>query len=140
MIRMLAFLLCGVFFGFTLSRVGASDYDLIYALFALTNLKLAWVIITAIIVGHLGMRWLHSRGDLDYLARPIDIKEKSLNWLTPLGGILFGAGWAITGACPGTALAQLGEGKILGLFTVLGIIGGTYIYARLMESGVVVQK
>lgn len=132
--RRLAFLGFGIFFGFTLSRVGASDYDLIYTMFTGADVKLAWVLITAIVTAYLGLRWLHFRGDRGYAGQPITINKKALTWLTPLGGLLFGIGWAMSGACPGTVLTQVGEGKILGLFTMAGIIGGTYIYAWLVEK------
>lgn len=137
MLRKLGFLGCGIFFGFSLSRVGASNYDLIYGLFSGTDLKLAWVIITAIIVGYGGMRWLHWRGGRGYRGQVITVIKKPLSWLTPVGGILFGVGWGMAGACPGTVLAQVGEGKILGLFTMAGIVGGTYIYAWLVEKGLI---
>lgn len=124
----------GIFFGFALSRVGASNYDLIIGMLAGTDLKLAWVIITAIVVAFVGMRWLHFQGGQGYRGQPINITKKPLTWLTPVGGFVFGIGWAMAGACPGTALVQVGEGKILALFTTAGILTGTYIYAWLMEN------
>lgn len=135
MMRMLVYMGFGIFFGFTLSRVGASDYDLIFSMFALTDLKVAWVIITAIFVANLGMNWLRAQGNIGFRNQSIDIKEKPLTRLTPLGGIIFGIGWAMAGACPGTVLAQIGEGKILGLFTFSGIIAGTFVYAWLVDKG-----
>jgi hypothetical protein len=47
------------------------------------------------------------------------------------GGLLFGAGWALTGACPGTALAQVGEGKLIALVSIIGMLVGTYLYGRI---------
>jgi len=132
--RRMAFMGFGIFFGFTLSRVGASGYDLIYTMFTGADLKLAWVLITAIVTAYLGLGWLHFRGDRGYADRPITINKKVLTGLTPVGGVLFGIGWAMSGACPGTVLVQVGEGKILGLFTMAGIIAGTYIYAWLAEK------
>ncbi len=124
----------GVFFGFALSRVGAGEYDLIYGMFTATNLKLAWVMISAIVVGHLGMRWLASKGNVTKNGTPIKISYKKLKPTSLLGGAIFGLGWGLSGACPGTILAQLGEGKILGLFTAVGLIFGTYLYALLVEK------
>lgn len=96
--RKLAFLGFGVFFGFSLSRVGASNYDLIYNLFSGIDLKLAWVMITAIIVGDVGLQWLHGRGDRGYRGQAITIIKKPLSWRTPVGGLVFGMGWAMAGA------------------------------------------
>ena len=47
-----------------------------------------------------------------------------------LGAAMFGTGWALTGTCPGTGLAQIGEGKVIALFTVCGMLLGTAAYLR----------
>jgi hypothetical protein len=134
MIRKIGYLLAGIFFGFSLSRSGASDYDFIYHMFTGQNLKLALLMGTAIIVGGLGMILLKALGNKDVKGEKIKINRKSLNKYTVIGGILFGVGWAISGACPGTVLAQIGEGKALGLFTFFGMLFGTYLYARIAEN------
>ena len=134
MIKNIGFLLFGILFGFTLSRAGASDYDLMYAMFSGADLKLAFVIMTAIATAAIGMKILALTGNRGYQGQEIIISKKPLNKYNVYGGIIFGIGWAMSGACPGTALAQVGEGKLLGLFTVAGIIAGTYLYARLAEN------
>ncbi len=130
----IAYLFLGVFFGFALSRVGASDYELIFGMFAGEDLKLALVMGTAIIVGGLGMALLRNMGYKGYKGQPIEVNKKDLNKYTAIGGALFGIGWAISGACPGTVIAQLGEGKIFGAMTFLGMIAGTYLYAYIAEK------
>lgn len=132
--RKIGFLLAGVFFGFTLSRSGASDYNYIYHMFTGENLKLALLMGTAIIVAAIGMIILKALGNKDVKGKEIKINRKPLNKYTIIGGILFGIGWAVSGACPGTVLAQIGEGKVLGLVTFLGMLVGTYIYARTAEK------
>ncbi len=132
--KKIAFLCFGIIFGFTLSRVGASEYDLIYTMFTGQNLKLALVILTAIIVGAIGMRILNLTGNKDYKGNSLKIKKKPLNKYNVYGGIIFGIGWAISGACPGTVLAQVGEGKMLGLCTMAGLVLGTYIYSLIVEK------
>lgn len=132
--RKLVFLGLGTYFGFVLSRVGASDYDLIYAMFTLEDLKLARILFTAIITAGIIMKLLKSFGNTGYKGQEINIILKPLSPLNVVGGIVFGMGWAISGACPGTVLAQVGEGKALGLFTFGGLILGTYLYALLVEK------
>ncbi len=124
----------GVIFGFTLSRVGASDYDLILGLFTGRDLTLAWVIITAIIVGGAGMQVLKKYREPTKSGEPLKISHKKLGRYSLIGGAVFGLGWGLSGACPGTVLAQLGEGKIYGFFTFAGMILGTYLYALLKEK------
>ncbi len=132
--RKIGYLLAGVFFGFTLSRSGASDYNYIYHMFTGENLKLALLMGTAIIVGAIGMILLKALGNKDVRGKEIKINRKPLNKNTVIGGILFGIGWAVSGACPGTVLAQIGEGKVLGLAAFFGMLVGTYIYARVADK------
>lgn len=133
MLRKIAYLLAGIFFGFALSRSGASDYNFIYQMFTGENLKLALLMGTAIVIGAIGMKVLKLTGNKDIKGKEIRINRKPLNKYTGIGGALFGLGWAVTGACPGTVLAQIGEGKLLGLFTLLGMVFGTFVYALLAE-------
>lgn len=132
----LGFLGFGLIFGFTLSRVGASEFDLIFGMFIGEDFKLAWVIITAIIIGHIGMRYLTGKSgkSLTKSGEKIKISHKKLGQWSLIGALLFGVGWAITGACPGTVLAQVGEGKVFAVFTMAGMVVGTYIYAILKEK------
>jgi uncharacterized membrane protein YedE/YeeE len=134
MAKNLKYLMFGIIFGFTLSRVGASDFDLIFLMFAGEDFKIAYVILTAIVVAAIGMKILAMNGNKGYKGLEINVKKKPLNKNNALGGMIFGLGWGITGACPGTVLAQVGEGKILGLVTMLGMILGTYAYALLNEK------
>ncbi len=134
MANKLAYLLCGIFFGFTLSRSGASEYNYIHYLFTGEDLKLALLIATAIITAAIGMQVLKLLGNRDMRGGKIMIQRKPLNNYTAVGGSLFGIGWAISGACPGTVLAQLGEGKILGFCTMLGLLCGTFLYALMAEK------
>ena len=134
MLKKAAYLLTGIFFGFALSRSGASDYNFIYRMFTGEDLKLALVIGTAIVVGAIGMIVLKAMGNKDVQGGEIEINKKALNRNTVIGGIIFGVGWAVSGACPGTVLAQIGEGKILGLFTFIGLIFGTYLYALMVSK------
>ncbi len=134
MIKKLGFLVAGIFFGFVLSRSGASDYNFIYNMFTGENLKLALLMGTAIIVGAVGMFILKAAGNKDISGNPVKISRKPLNKYTLVGGAVFGIGWALSGACPGTVLAQLGEGKLLGLFTFVGMLCGTFIFALLAEK------
>jgi len=132
MTRKLCFLAFGFYFGFVLSRVGASDYSVIHRMFTAEDLHLAWVILTAIIVANLGMRYLKAKGNLGRDGKPIEIKQKTLGRFSVLGAAIFGIGWGMAGACPGTVLAQIGEGKILALFTLSGMLVGTYLYGYLL--------
>jgi uncharacterized protein len=47
------------------------------------------------------------------------------------GAVLFGAGWAIAGACPGPVVAQVGQGVVWSLFTLAGVVVGIVVFLRL---------
>lgn len=122
------FLVFGTLFGFALSRARATDYDTIAAMFRFTDLHLMFVIGAAIGTAALGFRVLRLAGSRTVSGRPVELRDKPWHRGAIWGGLLFGAGWALSGACPGTALAQVGEGKLVALITVAGILAGTYVY------------
>ncbi|MFP4638971.1 MAG: DUF6691 family protein [Guyparkeria sp.] len=121
----LTFLLFGIGFGFLLSRAGATSPALISDLLLFDDLHLLWVITSAVAVGAL-LSWLAWR--LKWCARntrqPISIRHKPFKRGLVVGAVLFGIGWAVTGVCPGTALAMLGEGKWFAAWVGAGIVLG----------------
>ena len=126
------FLLFGTGFGFLLSRAGATSPELIAGLLLFDDLRLLWVIATAVTVGAL-LSWLAWR--YRWQARgsdaPISLKRKPFKRGLVVGAVLFGVGWAVTGVCPGTALAMLGEGKWFAAWVGAGIIAGAGLGSRL---------
>ena len=64
----------------------------------------------------------------------IDMQVTPLSRKHVWGGLIAGTGWAITGACPGPALAQIGFGSLAGLFTAAGIFIGVYLYGSYLEK------
>jgi len=128
------FLLFGVHFGFALSRSGATEYNLIHDMFRFRDLKLMYLMALAMAVGALGMLLLRAQGNRTISGEPVKVREAKPGWNNVYGGLIFGVGWALSGACPGTVLGQIGEGRIYAFFTVLGLLAGTYAYARLQES------
>ena len=123
------FLPFGALFGFILSRAGATTYDFYAQLFLFQDFQLLWVIVTAASVGVGGIVLLKRLLPNTLLQpQPIAFKGKPYTSKTIPGSLLFGAGWGIAGACPGTALAMLGEGKLGALFTIAGMLIGTYFY------------
>lgn len=115
----------GVALGVVLSRSGFSDWTQVHGMFHFTEFRLLIAFATAVAFLALGWRWLSARGNV---LSPRPVHPGSI-----IGGVLFGVGWAISGACPSIALVQLGEGKGLALCTLAGILIGNYIYAVVHE-------
>jgi uncharacterized membrane protein YedE/YeeE len=122
---MIGFVLLGLLFGFALSRAGATRFDAIHSMFLLDDLHLVGVIAVAIGVSALGYA-LFRRGALHVRSggEP-NLRPKPMQRGLVIGALLFGVGWALTGSCPGAALAQIGEGTLAGLITFAGILIGT---------------
>jgi uncharacterized membrane protein YedE/YeeE len=132
--KKIIFLLLGSLFGFLLSRAGATTYDFYAELFLFSNLQLLFVIAVAAGVGAVGMAILKAVQAKPLIGTtPIEFKKKPYKKTLIPGSILFGIGWGLAGACPGTALAMLGEGKLGSIFKIGGMLLGTYIYG-LQES------
>jgi len=124
-----AFILLGIVFGFLLSRAGATSYESYSNLFLLLDLQLLWVILSAVITGIIGLallKYFKVRSLVSHM--PLNVKPRS--WVKGLvvGSLMFGVGWGVSGACPGTAPAMIGQGHLPALFTILGIGIGTWIY------------
>lgn len=127
----IVFLILGTIFGLLLSLAGATTFDFYAQLFLFQNPQLGRVIITAVIVGSLGI-WLMKRVQAKSMmtSELIQYEKKSppKGWV--FGALLFGIGWGITGSCPGSAPAMLGEGKFIIIPVLLGVLAGTYLYGR----------
>jgi uncharacterized protein len=117
-------LLLGAALGFSLSRIGFTSYDELHKMFVFADLRLLLVFMGAVAICGVGFRLLPVGRALP--PRPV---QKSVI----VGGLVFGFGWVLSGACPGSALAQLGEGKLFSLFTLAGIAVGTLAFGPLNQ-------
>lgn len=127
--KRIVFILLGGTFGFLLSRAGATSYDFYPGLFLFTDLQLLWVIAVAAGVGVIGNLLIKLLKAKSIIGKQLIQPEKKPYKKTLIpGSLLFGIGWGLAGACPGTALAMLGEGKLGSLFTIAGFLLGTYLY------------
>jgi hypothetical protein len=128
----LVYLLFGIAFGFVLSRSGAADYDYVQGMFLFQEFQLYGIIGTAVAVTAPGL-WLLKRRGRTAFGEPLAVKPKPRHRGNVLGGVLFGAGWAITGMCPGPILVNLGEGKLYALGALAGALCGTALFGVLYE-------
>lgn len=140
------FLPLGALFGFILSRAGATTYDFYAGLFLFKDLQLLWVIAVAAGVAAIGVAILKKTSAKTMIGRAaIGFSGKPYTKTLIPGSILFGVGWGLAGACPGTGLAMIGEGKLGAVFTFIGVIIGTYLFglqksAALKRAQIAVQE
>lgn len=128
------FLLLGTAFGYILIRAGVSNYDVIRDMFLLRSFHMYGVLGIAVPVSFVAVQLWKKWGRKPLLAEETDWSIEKLSSRHVWGGLISGAGWALTGACPGPALAILGYGLWSGAFIVLGIFAGTWFFAWLEEQ------
>lgn len=116
-------LVLGVAFGSLLQLGGIGKYDVLLGQLLLLDWTVAIVMLTAILVGMVGLYALQGMGKLK-----VEPKETRLA-ANLMGGLIFGAGFAISGYCPGSAVAALGEGHWDALIAMGGMVAGSYLYA-----------
>lgn len=119
----------GALFGFILVRSGATDYDAVFGMFRLSDLHLFGVIGVAVAVAAAGFFVARRIGLKAQNGEPLALTEKPMTRGLAVGAALFGVGWAVSGTCPGTALAQIGEGRLAGIVTFSGILLGAWAHA-----------
>lgn len=128
--RLFVFLI-GIYFGIVLTKSEVVSWFRIQRMFRFEEAHMYLIIGSAVVVGAISL-WLYKRlGQVDYTGHPVAIPSKGFDKGIIIGGITFGLGWAITGACPGPIYAQLGSGEYLALLTFAGAFLGAYLYAYL---------
>lgn len=130
----LKYLAIGVLFGVLFVKAEIINWFRIQEMFRLLSFHMYGVIGSAVFVGMLSV-WLIRKFDVKTIhGETIHIEPKKFNKGQIFGGLLFGLGWAITGACPGPLFAQIGTGTSVILVTFLSALFGTWCYGLLRNK------
>lgn len=128
------YLFTGTLFGIILIKAEVISWFRIQEMFRLQSFHMYGVIGSAVAVGVLSV-WLIRKFNIKTIyGEPIEFINRKLNKGNIAGGLLFGAGWALTGACPGPMFAQLGTGATATAVTLLSAIAGTWVYGLLRDK------
>lgn len=128
------YLIVGTIFGIVFVKAEIISWFRIQEMFRLQSFFMYGVIGTAIVVGIISI-FLIKRFNIKTLSgEPITIEDKKFNKGQVYGGLIFGLGWAITGACPGPLFAQIGSGFLVVVITFLSAIAGTWVYGYFREK------
>ncbi len=125
--------LVGLLFGVVFIKAEIISWYRIQEMFRLESFHMYGVIGTAVAVGALSVFLIKKMNIKTIYGEPINFHSKSFNKGQIYGGLMFGFGWAMTGACPGPLFAQIGTGVLATGVTLLSAIVGTWVYGYLRE-------
>jgi uncharacterized membrane protein YedE/YeeE len=130
----LKYLVVGTAFGIIFVKAEIISWFRIQEMFRLQSFHMFGVIGSAIAVGMLSVFLIRKYNVRTLQGEPVVIHPKQFNKGNIYGALLFGFGWAITGACPGPLFAQIGSGATVIVVTLLSAIAGTWVYGKFREK------
>jgi len=133
--KAIRYLLIGFIFGIVLTKSEAVSWYRIYEMFHFQSFHMYGIIMTAILTGFIGIRIIKRANMKDIKGEPIVIADKeNASFRYWIGGLIFGLGWALAGACPGPIFILLGAGFWSVTFVLGGALVGTFIYGVLKDK------
>ena len=124
----------GILFGIVFVKAEIISWFRIQEMFRLQSFFMYGVIGTAVLVGMISV-WLIKKFNIKTMSgESINFEDKPFNKGQIIGGLIFGIGWAITGACPGPLFAQMGSGFFVVGITFLSAVVGTWVYGYFREK------
>lgn len=128
------YLLVGIAFGIIFVKAEIISWFRIQEMFRLQSFHMYGVIGSAVLTGVLSVIFIKKFNIKTIYGEPIKFTPKQFNKGQIFGGLLFGFGWAITGACPGPLFAQIGTGASVVIVTLFSAIVGTWVYGFFREK------
>lgn len=129
----LKYALIGLLFGIVFVKSEVVSWFRIQEMFRLESFHMYGVIGTAVVVGAISVFLIKKLKVKTIQGEAIEFQDKPFSKGLVIGGLLFGVGWAITGACPGPLFAQVGTGALAILVTIASAVAGTWVYGYLRE-------
>jgi uncharacterized protein len=124
----------GILFGIVFVKAEIISWFRIQEMFRFESFHMYGVIGTAVMVGLISVLIIKRTKAKTIYGEEIHIPKKEFNKGQIYGGLLFGLGWAITGACPGPLFAQIGAGFSVIIVTFLSAVAGTWVYGLLRDK------
>lgn len=130
----LKYLILGVVFGLALTKGEAVSWFRIQEMFHFESFHMYGLFMTAIPVAALALFIIRKLKLSSVEGEAIVIPTKVYHHGIIIGSLIFGFGWALTGACPGPLYAQIGGGYLVIIVTFLSALFGTWVYAKFQRS------
>lgn len=130
----LKYLVVGALFGIVFVKAEIISWYRIQEMFRLQAFHMYGVIGTAVVVGMISV-WCIKKFNIKTIeGEPVIFYKKVFHKGNVIGGLIFGLGWAITGACPGPLFAQIGSGFLVVIVTFMSAVAGTWTYGYFREK------
>ncbi|HYF30215.1 MAG TPA: DUF6691 family protein [Chitinophagaceae bacterium] len=130
----LKYLAVGIIFGVVFVKAEIISWFRMQEMFRLQSFHMYGVLGTAVIVGIISV-WLIKKFNIKTIhGEAIQFHPKKSNKGQIIGGVIFGLGWGMTGACPGPIFAQIGAGALVVSVVLLSAIAGTWVYGYFREK------
>lgn len=130
----LKYLFAGLMFGVFLFKSEVINWYRIQEMFRFQSFHMYGIIGSAVVVGAISIFLLKKFNIKSFAGETLQFKDKVFDKGQIFGGLLFGLGWAVTGACPGPLFAQIGSGATVVVVTLLSAIAGTWIYGLIKDK------
>lgn len=128
------YILFGIVFGIILVKSEVISWYRIQEMFRLQSFHMYGIIGSAVVVGIISV-WLIKKFKVKTIhGEPISLPQKPYHKGVIYGGIIFGLGWALTGACPGPLFALAGAGYSVMIIALLSAVAGTYVYGLIRKK------
>lgn len=124
----------GIAFGIVFVKAEIISWFRIQEMFRFQSFHMYGVIGSAVLVGMISVFLIKKFNIKTIYGETIEFHPKTFNKGQIYGGLLFGFGWAITGACPGPLFAQIGSGGTVIAISLLSAITGTWVYGLVREK------
>lgn len=128
------YLIAGILFGILLVKSEVISWFRIQEMFRFQSFHMYGVIGSAVVIGMISIFLIKKFKIKTIEKETVRIDPKKFNKGQIYGGILFGFGWALTGACPGPLFAQIGTGALVIIVTLFSAIAGTWLYGYFREK------
>lgn len=128
------YLIVGVLFGIVFVKAEIISWFRIQEMFRFESFHMYGVIGSAVVVGIISVLLIKKFNIKTIHGEAIVFSKKKFDKGQVIGGLIFGLGWAITGACPGPLFAQIGTGATVVAVTLLSAIAGTWVYGKYREK------
>lgn len=133
--KSISYLITGIIFGIIMFKSEAASWFRIFEMFNFQSFHMYGIIGSALFIGVIGIQLIKRKDIKSFSGSPVKFPPKNKSFSRYMyGGVIFGLGWGLAGACPGPIYVLIGAGFAPVLVVLLGAILGTFFYGLLRDK------